>query len=101
MFLPISWLQDYISLDWPIDTLSWKLTEIGISVETVKKINGEIVLELEITPNRPDLLSVIGIAREIAAITGKKIKYPNILLSEKKENLPLTVNINFDLFFIS
>ncbi|OGG02621.1 phenylalanine--tRNA ligase subunit beta, partial [Candidatus Gottesmanbacteria bacterium RBG_16_37_8] len=62
------------------------------------KINGEIVLELEITPNRPDLLSVIGIAREIAAITGKKIKYPNILLSEKKENLPLTVNINFDLF---
>ncbi len=33
---------------------------------------GDTVLDLEITPNRPDLLSVTGIAREIAALTGAK-----------------------------
>ena len=35
-----------------------------------------MVYDLEITPNRPDLNSVIGIAREIAAVTGNKLKIP-------------------------
>jgi phenylalanyl-tRNA synthetase beta chain len=39
---------------------------------------GDVVYDLEITPNRPDLNSVIGIAREIAAITSKELKLPTI-----------------------
>ena len=35
---------------------------------------GEEVLEVETTPNRPDLLSVYGIAREVAALTGGELK---------------------------
>ncbi|MFH0925866.1 MAG: phenylalanine--tRNA ligase subunit beta [bacterium] len=38
----------------------------------------DIVIEVEITPNRGDCLSVIGIAREIVAITGGKLKYPSL-----------------------
>src|SRR5215467_2105181 len=38
---------------------------------------GDVVYDLEITPNRPDLNSVIGIAREIAAITGSSLKLPD------------------------
>ncbi len=37
---------------------------------------GDIILDLDITPNRPDCLSVIGIAREIAALTGQKVHLP-------------------------
>ncbi len=37
---------------------------------------GDTVLDLEITPNRPDLLSHIGIAREVAALTGKSLNLP-------------------------
>jgi len=37
---------------------------------------GDVVLDLDITPNRPDCLSVIGIAREIAALTGQKVSLP-------------------------
>lgn len=37
----------------------------------------DIVLELEITPNRPDCLSVIGIAREISALTGVRLVIPH------------------------
>jgi phenylalanyl-tRNA synthetase beta subunit len=33
-----------------------------------------VVYDLEITPNRPDLNSVIGIAREISAVTGNPLK---------------------------
>jgi phenylalanyl-tRNA synthetase beta chain len=37
---------------------------------------GDTVLDLEITPNRPDLLSHVGIAREIAALTGQTLQLP-------------------------
>ncbi len=42
----------------------------------------ETVLELEITPNRPDCLSMIGIAREIAALLGRPLRLPEIGLKE-------------------
>ena len=40
---------------------------------------GDVVYDLEVTPNRPDLNSVIGIAREIAAVTGNALKIPAIV----------------------
>ena len=42
----------------------------------------DVVLELEITPNRPDCLSVIGIAREVAALYGRKLRWPEVHLEE-------------------
>ena len=38
----------------------------------------DVILDLEVTPNRPDCLSVTGIAREIAALTGQKVRLPRI-----------------------
>lgn len=40
----------------------------------------DVVYDLEITPNRPDLNSLIGIAREIAALTGNPLRIPEIVL---------------------
>src|SRR5438105_3451914 len=40
------------------------------------------VLEIEITPNRPDCLSVVGVARELAALGGGKFQYPAIAVTE-------------------
>jgi phenylalanyl-tRNA synthetase beta chain len=44
------------------------------------------VLEVEITPNRPDCLSVLGIARELAALTGGRLRPPQIVLKESGES---------------
>jgi phenylalanyl-tRNA synthetase beta chain len=38
---------------------------------------GDVILDLEVTPNRPDCLSVIGVAREIAALTGQEVRLPD------------------------
>ncbi len=46
--------------------------------EYLGRSSGDVVFDLEVTPNRPDLNSVIGIAREIAAITGNPLKLPAI-----------------------
>ncbi len=40
------------------------------------------ILDLFITPNRPDCMSIVGIAREISAITGNKLRLPEINLNE-------------------
>ena len=46
--------------------------------EYLGRSGGDVVYDLEITPNRPDWNSVIGIAREIAAVTGNKLKMPDV-----------------------
>ncbi len=38
---------------------------------------GDAVFDLEVTPNRPDCLSIIGIAREIAVLTGQRLELPS------------------------
>jgi phenylalanyl-tRNA synthetase beta chain len=43
---------------------------------------GDAVIDLEVTPNRPDCLSVIGIAREAAALTGQKVHIAPIIYAE-------------------
>ena len=48
---------------------------IGVPFKDYLGIN-DTVFELEITPNRPDCLSHIGIARELSAYYGKELKYP-------------------------
>ena len=44
--------------------------------EYLGRSGSDVVYDLEVTPNRPDLNSVIGIAREIAAVTGNRLKTP-------------------------
>lgn len=39
-------------------------------------------IEIGLTPNRPDCLSVVGVAREVAALCGEKLKFPDIQISE-------------------
>jgi phenylalanyl-tRNA synthetase beta chain len=45
----------------------------------------DTVFDIGITPNRPDAMNHLGIAREIAAITGKKLKLPRIRFAESKK----------------
>jgi len=54
----------------------------------------ESVFELEITPNRPDCLSIIGIAREVAAIYGTELKMPSIKITESAEAVDLLLSVD-------
>jgi phenylalanyl-tRNA synthetase beta chain len=48
---------------------------------------GDVILDLDITPNRPDCLSVIGIAREIAALTGEALRVPEVHYEETEKSI--------------
>jgi len=50
---------------------------------SLKNIFSDTILDLSITPNRPDCLSIIGVAREVAAITNQKLSEPKTSYKEK------------------
>jgi len=50
----------------------------GLEVEKVEKKSGDTILELEITPNRSDCLSILGMARETAAILNRPRAFPKV-----------------------
>ncbi len=92
MLAPLSWLKDYVDVKLSPKDLGERLTEVGLSTEKIRRENDDVIFEFEITPNRPDLLSIIGIAREIAAIENTKIKIPKLFEDLKpKKKLPIKI----------
>ncbi|OPJ55178.1 phenylalanine--tRNA ligase subunit beta [Alkalithermobacter paradoxus] len=69
--------------------------ELGKDIKEVLGIN-DALIEFEITSNRPDCLSIIGIAREASATLGNKIKYPQISIKESDEDIDFDVQIEDD-----
>ena len=54
---------------------------------------GDTVFDLDITPNRPDCLSVIGIAREIAALTGQSLHLPEVSYEEAASPIDQQISV--------
>ena len=54
---------------------------------------GDVILDIEVTPNRPDCLSVLGVAREVAALTGKSVKEPDISYAEDGEPIETLLSV--------
>ncbi|MFH1486163.1 MAG: phenylalanine--tRNA ligase subunit beta, partial [Chloroflexota bacterium] len=54
---------------------------------------GDTVLDLDITPNRPDCLSMIGIARETAALTGQTIRFPDLDYCEEGAAIEESISV--------
>lgn len=59
---------------------------LGTDIKDILGLNGDVI-ELEITPNRPDCLSVVGMAREACATFDKEIKYPEISIKNGEESI--------------
>ncbi len=84
MRIPISWLKDYVDEDY-VDVaetaaaLAERLTLAGLEVETVHPSAGGAsgeVLDIALTPDLARCMSVVGVAREVAALTGAALRLP-------------------------
>jgi len=75
MKLSRDWLSDYVDLTGLSDEeLGQRFTEIGHAVETMEKHGDDTVFDLEITTNRVDAMSHLGMARELAAALGREVR---------------------------
>ena len=61
-------------------------TPLGTAISEALGLD-DVVFELEITPNRPDCLSLIGVAREIRAETGNALKLPQVDFNEDETDI--------------
>ena len=77
------WLQEFIdinTLELSLDELAKTLAMLGFPVEALEETGEGWVLDLEVTTNRPDCLSHLGIARELSAKFGLKLREPDLSL---------------------
>ena len=73
MKITTDWLKEHLNLP-KNHNLVDSMTSIGLEVESYKKLGKESVIDLDVTPNRSDCLSVYGIARDLAAKFNLKVK---------------------------
>jgi len=89
MKITYNWLKEFIEIKLKPAQIAEKLTMAGIEVKGIEEKNNDFIFEIEITSNRPDWLSAVGLAREVAAITGGKTKKLSVvsrqLLAKKNE----------------
>ncbi|MBI2299813.1 MAG: phenylalanine--tRNA ligase subunit beta, partial [Armatimonadetes bacterium] len=86
--IPIHWLKDYVDVTATPEELADLLTRLGIPIEEIHEAQGGLggaVLVAEVTPNRGDCLSMVGVAREVAAATGAELRLPGAELIESRD----------------
>ncbi len=89
MHASLSWLKEYIDIDISVKDLADKLTNSGFEVEEIKEEDEDTVLQIKVSSNRGDCLSIMGMAREASAILGKNLKLSNVNIKETTDKLPL------------
>lgn len=76
--IPNSWLREFIKTNATNKEIANALSLCALGVEKVEEVDGETVYTVEITPNRYDTVSVIGVAREVVATLpqfGHKVEF--------------------------
>ena len=78
MRLLVSWVRDFVDVAAPPEEIADKLALRGFEVAAIEPTGqNDAVIDFEVTANRPDCLSVLGFAREIATIYDLPVKVPS------------------------
>ncbi len=75
MKISYEWLGEFVRLTLPPEELAERLTMAGLEVKGLERAGTDWIFEIEITSNRPDWLSVCGVAREVSALTGEPLRF--------------------------
>ncbi len=77
MRVSLEWLREYVDIDIAPDVLAERLAGVGLPAEEVVRVGEDIVLDLEVTSNRPDCLCMLGIAREVGLLLDRPVRFPD------------------------
>ncbi len=76
MLISYNWLRELTETALTPLELRERLTMVGLAIDAVGEIGGDSVIDVEVPSNRPDCLSHLGIAREVAVIERSKVQRP-------------------------
>src|SRR5215216_960563 len=77
MFISYEWLKELTETRFSPQELRERLTMVGLAIDAVETHDGDAVLDVEVPSNRPDCLSHVGIAREVAVIEKGQVRLPD------------------------
>lgn len=86
MKISLDWLNDYVETGLGAEQIAQILSDRGFPTEGIEHVDGDVVVDIEITSNRGDCLSYIGVAREVASATGCQLKMPSIDIPESENS---------------
>ena len=69
-----NWLRTWVNPKLSSEALAHTLTMAGLEVEALETLPGDTIFTLKLTPNRSDCSGLVGIARDVAALTGSALK---------------------------
>ena len=88
MRILLSWLNDYVETGgFSAEQIAETLSDVGLPCEGIEYLGDDAVIDVEVTSNRGDCLSFIGIARELAAAMGKELTMPQVKLNEADKDV--------------
>jgi phenylalanyl-tRNA synthetase beta chain len=82
MKISYNWLKEFVDIGVDPRTLGQRLTHVGLALESIEDRNDDNVLDLDVTTNRPDCLSHLGVAREVRVLYGGTLRKPQFNLTE-------------------
>lgn len=85
MKISYNWLKEIVETDLDPRELATRLTMAGLAVDAVEPHGDDQILEFDLTSNRPDGLSHLGIAREVAALGGRSVRMPPVVIKPVAE----------------
>src|SRR5204863_9775521 len=83
MIVSWNWLKEYVRLDMSVAALTDRPMMTGLNLEEVGDVEGDMAIDLEVTSNRPDCLSHIGVARETCVLFDRALQIPAAAAVEK------------------
>lgn len=93
MRISFDWLKEFVEITASPQEVADRLTMVGLEIEGMESVDGDTLFEVNVTPNRPDCLSVLGIAREVAAAFDLPLKIPDTTISSNLPPSDITVEI--------
>ncbi len=93
MRISFEWLKEYIKLEASPEEVADRLTMIGHEVEALERAADDVVMEVNVTPNRPDCLSVLGLARELSASYQIPLEFPEHQFAAQTGELNFNIDI--------
>lgn len=76
MIVSWNWLSEYVDLPVTAEELTERLALAGLNHEQTHPVGDDLAIDLEVTSNRPDWMSHLGVAREVSALWGKALRMP-------------------------
>jgi phenylalanyl-tRNA synthetase beta chain len=70
----LQWLKEFVDIEVSPEQLADDLTNAGTVVETIEPLKSDVILGLDLTTNRADCLSHLGVAREVATLYQKPLR---------------------------